>query len=374
MCETQAMAERVRVAYTVMQSWHRVPGGTATSVLSLARALGERDDVDVVGIGPWIGGQPSEPWMPPIPVRRLPGPYQAIYEAWNRGLLPPTLAVGDVDVVHATTVMVPPKGKARGLVATVHDLFPLHTPEQFTHRGVRVMTGAIERARRYADIVCCPSQDTLDDCVGAGFDADRLRLVPWGATEHPVSAGDRRRVRTRYRLDRPFILWVGTIEPRKNLPTLLDAFRKIQPTEFDLVLAGPVGWHEQLEGHIDGIGSKVRQLGFVPTDDLYALYAEAQLLCVPSSREGFGLPALEAMAQGTPVIASSGTAVAEVVGDAGINVDFDETASWADAIESLIADDVERARLGDLAKLRAGEFTWERCAAQMAEVYREAAS
>ena len=111
MCETQAMAERVRVAYTVMQSWHRVPGGTATSVLSLARALGERDDVDVVG-------------CPPIPVRRLPGPYQAIYEAWNRGLLPPTLAVGDVDVVHATTVMVPPKGKARGLVATVHDLFP----------------------------------------------------------------------------------------------------------------------------------------------------------------------------------------------------------------------------------------------------------
>lgn len=100
MCETQAMAERVRVAYTVMQSWHRVPGGTATSVLSLARALGERDDVDVVGIGPWIGGQPSEPWMPPIPVRRLPGPYQAIYEAWNRGLLPPTLAVGDVDVAH----------------------------------------------------------------------------------------------------------------------------------------------------------------------------------------------------------------------------------------------------------------------------------
>jgi glycosyltransferase involved in cell wall biosynthesis len=375
MCETPAMSERTRVAYTVMQCWHRVPGGSATSVLSLAGALADRDDVDLVGIGPWFGGQPPAAWVPPIPVRRLPVPYQLAYEIWNRtSLLSPTLVVPDADVVHATTVTVPAKGRAKGLVVTVHDLFPVLTPEQFTPRGVRIMTGGIEAARKRADIVCCPSQDTLDDCLEAGFDADRLRLVPWGATEHRVTVEDRRTVRDTYRLDRPFILWVGTIEPRKNLPTLLEAFRRLQPTDVDLVLVGPIGWHEQLEGHIEGIGSKVRQLGFVPPAHLPALYAEASLFCFPSIREGFGLPALEAMAQGTPVIASSATAVAEVVGPDGLTVPALDVDAWAGAIGDLLADDAGRDRLAAAGRRRAAGFTWERCAEQMAEIYREAAS
>jgi glycosyltransferase involved in cell wall biosynthesis len=313
--------------------------------------------------------------VPPIPVRRLPVPYQLAYEIWNRtSLLSPTLVVPDADVVHATTVTVPAKGRAKGLVVTVHDLFPVLTPEQFTPRGVRIMTGGIEAARKRADIVCCPSQDTLDDCLEAGFDADRLRLVPWGATEHRVTVEDRRTVRDTYRLDRPFILWVGTIEPRKNLPTLLEAFRRLQPTDVDLVLVGPIGWHEQLEGHIEGIGSKVRQLGFVPPAHLPALYAEASLFCFPSIREGFGLPALEAMAQGTPVIASSATAVAEVVGPDGLTVPALDVDAWAGAIGDLLADDAGRDRLAAAGRRRAAGFTWERCAEQMAEIYREAAS
>lgn len=372
LCQTPAMSPPVRVAYTVMQCWHRVPGGTASSVLSLATALNARDDVDLVGVGPWFGGVPAEPWVPPIPVRRLPAPYQLAYEAWYRSsLLAPTWVVRDADVVHATTVTVPAKGRADGLVVTVHDLFPLTAPEQFTPRGVRIMTGGIRAALARADLVCCPSRDTMEDCVRAGFDPERLRLVPWGATTHPVTVADRRRVRERYRLDRPFVLWVGTIEPRKNLPTLLEAFRRIQPTDDDLVLVGPVGWHEQLEGHIEGIGSKVRQLGFVPAEDLPALYAEARLFCFPSTREGFGLPALEAMAQGTPVIAGSGTAVAEVVGDAGVTVAPLDVDAWAEAMAELLADESGRAALGELARARAAGFTWERCAEQMAQAYHE---
>lgn len=368
------MSERVRVAYTVMQCWHRVPGGTATSVLSLARALRERPDVDLVGIGPWFGGVPSEPWVPPIPVRRLPVPYQLAYEIWYRSrYLSPASVVRDADVVHATTVTVPDRGRAKGLVVTIHDLFPLTAPEQFTARGVRIMRGGVRAALDRADIVCCPSQDTIDDCVRAGFDPDRLRLVPWGATSHVVTEADRRRVRARYRLDRPYLLWVGTIEPRKNLPTLLEAFRRIQPTEVDLVLVGPVGWHEQLEGHIEGVGSRVRQLGFVPAEDLPALYADARLFCFPSTREGFGLPALEAMAQGTPVVAGAGTAVAEVVGPGGVTVDALDVEGWAETIEGLLGDDRARAGLAESALARAAEFTWERCAEQMAAVYHEVA-
>ena len=372
LCQTPAMGEPVRVAYTVMQCWHRVPGGTASSVLSLASALGDRDDVDLVGVGPWFGGVPAAPWVPPMPVRRLPVPYQLAYEAWYRSsLLAPTWVVPDADVVHATTVTVPAKGRARGLVVTVHDLFPLTSPEQFTPRGVRIMTGGIRAAIDRADLVCCPSQDTMDDCLRAGFAAERLRLVPWGATPHPVTDADRRRVRERYRLDRPFVLWVGTIEPRKNLPTLLEAFRRIQPTDVDLVLVGPVGWHEQLEGHIEGIGSKVRQLGFVPAEDLPALYAEARLFCFPSTREGFGLPALEAMAQGTPVIAGAGTAVAEVVGDGGVTIAPLDVEAWAGVLVELLDDEQRRSALGAAALVRSGEFTWERCAEQMAAAYHE---
>lgn len=368
------MSERVRVAYTVMQCWHRVPGGTATSVLSLGEALRRREDVDLVGVGPWFGGVPAAPWVPPMPVRRLPVPYQLAYEVWNRtNLLSPASVVPDTDVVHATTATVPAKGRARGLVVTLHDLFPLITPEEFTPRGVRIMTGGIDAARRRADLVCCPSQDTIDDCVAHGFDPDRLRLVPWGATTHEVTDADRYRVRDRYRLDRPYVLWVGTIEPRKNLPTLLEAMRRLQPSDVELVLVGPIGWHEQLEGHIEGIGSKVRQLGFVPAEDLPALYDGARLFCFPSRREGFGLPALEAMAQGTPVIAGRGTAVAEVVGDGGITVDPLDVDGWAGAIGALLDDDGERERLAGRARIRAAGFTWDRCAEQMAAVYHEAA-
>lgn len=367
------MSDRVRVAYTLMQCWHRVPGGTATSALSLARALRGEPDVDLVGVGPWFGGVPADPWAPPIPWKKLPVPYQLAYDVWSRSdLLAPTWVVRDADVVHATSSAVPPKGSA-SLVVTIHDLFPLSQPEHFTSRGVRIMRAGIERAKRSADVVCCPSTDTLEDCLAAGFDPDRVRLVPWGATRRDVTDDDRRRVRERYRLRGPFVLWVGTIEPRKNLPTLLDAFARIQPTDADLVLVGPVGWHEQLEGHLGGIASKVRQLGFVPDDDLAALYAEAALFCFPSIREGFGLPALEAMAQATPVVASAATAVAEVVGDAGVTVDATDADAWADAIAGLLGDATARAALGDAALARSGEFTWERCAAQTAAVYRELA-
>ena len=365
------MGDPVRVAYTMLQCWHRVPGGTASSILSLADALGDRDDVRLTGVGPWGRSLPAAPWTPNIPVERLPLPYQLLYDVWHHSpFLSPSWFTGTVDVVHATAATVPPRGKVP-LVVTIHDLFPLLAPEQFTPRGVRILTRGVEMARRRADLVCCPSEATLGDCVAAGFPIERLRVVPWGAHRREVTASDRARVRATYSLDRPYVLWVGTIEPRKNLPTLLEAYRRAELFDEELVLVGPIGWHEQLEGHLDGIGDRVRRLGFVPAEDLPALYAEARLFCMPSLREGFGLPALEAMAQGTPVIAAAGSATEEVVGDGGLVVPPTDVAGWAETMRTVLTDEALAERLSHAARRRAATFSWDRSAELMVAAYRE---
>ena len=364
------MPTSLRVAYTLLQCWHRVPGGTAVSILSLAEAIEGRGDVDLIGVGPWGSSLPAAPWTPPIPVERLPLPYQLVYDAWHRFNWPRVqLATGPVDLVHATTTTVPPAGGAP-LVVTVHDLFPLLAPHQFTKRGVRLMTEGIERARR-ADLVLCPSEATADDCLANGFDPERLRVVPWGVNPRQATVAERSFVRERYRLERPYVLWVGTVEPRKNLPTLLDAFRGLGPRDLDLVLVGPRGWNAGLASHLDGIGDRVRRLGFVPASDLPGLYAEASAFCFPSVREGFGLPALEAMVQETPVIVSANTAVSEVVGTGGLTAEALATRQWIDALESLLDDDAFAAQVGGEGRARAGGYTWDRAAGLTVEAYQD---
>ena len=370
------MSGPIRVAYTLMQCWHRVPGGSATAVLSLAETLARRDDVDLVGIGTSAGAAPAEPFVPPIPYRTTRLPYQAVYELWNyTRLASPSRIVHGADVVHATTTMVPSAGKAK-LVVTVHDLFPLRSPEQFTPRGVRLMTRGINKARKRADLVIVPSEDTRRDCLEAGFDAERLRVIPWGTSHRMATFAERAAVRARHRLERPFVLWAGTIEPRKNLPLLIDAYAAMpERNEVDLVLVGPSGWDAELVAKVDALGDAVRRLGFVSSSDLTALYAEADLVAVPSLREGFGLPALEAMAQGTPVLAGAGTAVAEVVGDGGLTLPVaagsDSVEAWADAMGRLLADRGCRDAMGVKAWVRSQGFRWEKCASQHATAYRE---
>lgn len=364
------MNDRIRVAYTLMQLWHRVPGGTATSTLALAKALEATHEVDLIGVAP-AGPLPPAPWTPPIPFRRVHLPYQLIYEAWHRVRRPGIERRTQAEVVHATAATVPPRQSAP-LVVTIHDLFPLQTPEQFTPRRVRILTRGIELARTDADMIICPSDATLQDCLAAGFDAAKLRLVPWGVSAGPVSDDERSRVRARYQLDQPYILWVGTIEPRKNLPTLLDAFRALGPRPEQLVLVGPPGWNESLDDHLVGVGHRIRRLGFVPSSDLAALYAEARLFCFPSLREGFGLPPLEAMARSTPVVVSSGTAMSEVIGGGGLSVVARDVDGWRDAIAAVL-DDADLADQLEAGKTveRAAEFTWERAALRTLDVYRE---
>src|SRR4051794_1496317 len=225
---------------TLEQCWHRVPGGTAVAALELAGALKDRPGIDLVGIAARHSAPPPDPWRPPGPGRPLPGPQAPLYEAWHTIGRP---RVGPADVIHATGVAVPPR--TAPLVVTVHDLSYLVFPEHFSRAGRRFFRGALARTRERADLVLCSSEATLEHCARVGIARGRLRHVPLGVHAPAVLDGEVEDVRARHGLERPYVLWTGTVEPRKNLPRLLEAFSGIGG-DYELVLVGPRGWNEEI--------------------------------------------------------------------------------------------------------------------------------
>jgi len=371
--ETGKPMERCRrVAITLEQCWHAVPGGTARAALGSVAALERWTDLELIGVSAKHRSAPPATWVPTIEVAQLPLPRLALYEAWHRLRWPSVeRATGVVDVIHATGMAMPPA--TAPIVVTVHDLAFLRDPTQFTRRGVSFFHRAIDLAKRDARIVICPSQATIDDCMTNGFDARRLRLVPWGIDVQPVSQSDRSGVRARLGITGRFILWAGTIEPRKNLPVLLSAFEGLRESDVTLVLAGPEGWNEHIDEQVTRLGSRVQRVGFVDPSSLAALQAEAEIFCFPSRQEGFGLPVLEAMGQGTAVITSAGTSTEEVIGDCGIVIEPGNVDELRAAIHRLLDDDQERERFGRAGLERASTlFTWEKTAQALQAVYDEA--
>jgi glycosyltransferase involved in cell wall biosynthesis len=213
----------------------------------------------------------------------------------------------------------------------------------------------------------------LADCERAGFPSERLRLVPLGVEARPVVQEEVERVLIRYGIQRPYLLWVGTIEPRKNLPGLLQAYARLSDG-LELVLVGPEGWNEDLTALTKRFGVQVNALGFVPHEELPPLYAGATGLCFPSLSEGFGFPVLEAMAQGTPVVTSAGTSTEELAGGAAILVDPRDPAAIADGLERLLDNPGLADELAHAGRARAAEFTWRRTAELVEAAYRELAA
>jgi glycosyltransferase involved in cell wall biosynthesis len=168
-------------------------------------------------------------------------------------------------------------------------------------------------------------------------------------------------------------VFTGTVEPRKNLRRLVKAFARLPRHDVDLVLVGPAGWNESLEADLATLEERVHVLGFVERPELEALLAGADVFCLPSLKEGFGLPVLEAMSQGTPVVTSKGTSTAEVAGAAALLVDPLDESAIAAAIEQLLDDRALAERLADAGRARASTYTWERTAAAAMAVYAEAA-
>lgn len=212
----------------------------------------------------------------------------------------------------------------------------------------------------------------MEDCVLAGFDVDRLRLVPLGVRGVPRTLEEVSHARAKHGLARPYVLFTGTVEPRKNLRRLLRAFAQLPRRDVDLVLVGPAGWKESLEAELAPLEGRVHVLGFVEREELEALLAGADVFCLPSLKEGFGLPVLEAMRQGVPVVTSKDTSTAEVAGDAGLLVDPLDEAAIAAAIEELLEDRALAEGLAAAGQARAATYTWERTAAAAMAVYAEA--
>jgi glycosyltransferase involved in cell wall biosynthesis len=358
------MMVRVRVAFTMEQCWHKVPGGTASSTIRLAEAMDSQTDIFLIGVAGRHRHLPEDPWTPPIPIAHLPLASPWLYETWLRFDRPHVeRATGRVDVAHATT-MIPCPSDAP-LVVTIHDLAFLHDPSHFTRHGARVFRDSLAVVLRRADLVLCCSQTTMDDCLAYGFGDDRLRLVPWGVDPDRAGTADVARVRADYGLPDAFVLFVGTLEPRKNLPMLLEAMEQLDE-QMPLVVCGPEGWGEQP----DAAGVDVRFLGFVPQDDLAAIYAACHVFCYPSMREGFGLPVLEAMAQGAPVVTSVGTATEETAGSAAVLVDPNDATDIARGIAEAGR---RRNELSAKGLARVQRRTWARTAELTAQAYRELA-
>ena len=364
----------VRVAMTMTQCWHRVPGGTATSIVELARALCDRDDVELVAVG--ARGAPSHDVAPPhgVATVSLPLGVRLLYDAWDRTGMPtiePAAAavLGEVDLVHLTVPMGPPRSSVP-LVATVHDLFPLSRPEWFTRRGVRLMAPALERIRDRADAVIVPSAAVARDCVVHGFSEDRLHVVPWGS--RPVELDERGAAAARRRLSitGDYVLFVGTVEPRKGLAVLADALARLGRPDLTLVIVGPSGWGPDTDAALAAVPGPVRRLGFLPADDLTAVRAGASVCAVPSWAEGFGLPALEALAAGAPLVTSAGTALEEVAAGAALLVPPGRSDLLADALRRILDESALARRLAEAGPARAAELTWDAAAAAVADVYR----
>jgi glycosyltransferase involved in cell wall biosynthesis len=266
---------------------------------------------------------------------------------------------GAFDLVHGLDASLPISGQAPAVV-TVHDLAVFDVPWAFSRRRATGKRMQLRHALRRADAVIADSSFTAER-IHNRFGREAA-VIPLAAPRDCAPAAPERieDVRERYELPDQFVLHVGTIDPRKNLRSLSDACNK---AEVVLVLAGAT----ELTGAPD---IRARLLGYVPRPDLLALYGAATLVAYPSHYEGFGLPPLEAMACGAPVVATRVASLPELLGDAALFVDIDDVDGLARTIRDLMHDDTRRARLAAAGPARAASFTWERTARETADIYR----
>ncbi|MBU4336284.1 MAG: glycosyltransferase family 4 protein [Actinobacteria bacterium] len=366
--------EPLTVALTVEQCWQPVPGGSGTYVRELTTALAGRDDVRVIGLAARHAEQGLPGGRLAVPVRSSGLPRIGLYEAWSRLRRPSAEHIcGPVDVVHASTWALP--GHGAPLVATVHDLAFLREPAHFTARGNRFFRRALDLVVAEAAAVVVPSRATADDLVRYGLDEARVHVVPHGVRAGAVAVGEVEGWRSRNGIGERYVLWCGTLEPRKNLPRLVRAFvqARAQGMDAELVLAGPQGWGAAS----DDVGRALRALpdgvvhltGRLDDHELQVAYHGATAFAFPSLWEGFGMPVLEAMAHGVPVLTSVGTSMAEFAEGAGELADPLDVDALATGLLAVTGDDrPDRAAVA----AQAGRFTWEQSAAAHVRAYRAA--
>jgi glycosyltransferase involved in cell wall biosynthesis len=290
-----------------------------------------------------LDGVPVERRVPAVPAAH------AVRTAWSRiGTLPVERVVGPLDVFHFGDWMYPPQRS--GLRSTmVHDLVPLHF-RQWVHRTTERMHGAKYRhAARSCDVVIVNSEFTARDVAETlGVPRERIHVAYPGVDASFSPDGDR------LDLGRPYALTVATLEPRKNLGTLVDAYRRLDSGGLSLAVAGAAGWGEQPALDLPG----VVRLGYTRPDELPGLYRGASVFVFPSRFEGFGMPVLEAMACGVPCVVSAHPSLDEVCGEAAVRVDPEDPEAIARGIGDALA---RRDELVPSGLAHARRFTWRGC-------------
>jgi glycosyltransferase involved in cell wall biosynthesis len=250
-------------------------------------------------------------------------------------------------------------------VITVHDLAIYRNSGWFPGRQPLSTRYVVPRSVLRADVVIAVSENTAQDVVDVfGIPRSKIEVVPHGvaASFAPMSAEDLAAARARLKLPERFILFVGTIEPRKNLETLLEAWAMMRDRP-DLVVVGAWGWlYEPIRERMERMGPRLHHVGGLDPADLPAVYNLARVLAHPAWYEGFGLPPLEAMACGTPVVVSDRSSLPEVVDGAGLVVPADEPDAWRKALERVVGDTDLAADLKRRGILRAAQFSWRRAA------------
>lgn len=329
--------------------------GTARASRSLVKALSARDDLRVVTVG---GG---DLLARGTARKRLATAHQDFL--WYPLLGRRRAAAAGADVYHCPTPRAPFTRGRPPLVVTVHDLVPVLFPETMTTWSRLYGRATMRGVLRSADLIVTPSNDTANDLTSLlGVNPDRIRVV-WNGVDDIFFSPQREATNH----NDPYVLFVGTPEPRKNLSRLIEAMGELRDRGYPhrLVVAGGGGW-----GDVQLQAEKVELAGRVSDEKLVSLYARAACLALPSLHEGFGLPAAEAMAVGTPVVAGARGALPEIVGNAGILVDPYDVNAIAAGIERAIADPAPLIAAG---RVRAPQFSWVKAAESMASIYHELA-
>jgi glycosyltransferase involved in cell wall biosynthesis len=365
----------IRVAVDATAVPARLTGAGVYAARLLA-GLAARNDLELEAFcAPGSAAALAAPGLVPRPVR-LAGAGRPARIAWTQLLAGRAARRARADLLHGLHYELP-VAAGPPQVVTVHDLTLLTHPEWHQAGKVRYFGWAIPRAVAAATRVLCVSATTAADLAERlGVPADRVDVTPLGTDLRPAPPERVAELRRRLGLDGPYLLGLGTVEPRKDLPTLVRAFAALAgELPHRLVLAGLAGWDGgELAAAVaaSGVADRILVPGYVPEADKAALLTGADVFAYPSRYEGFGLPVLEAMACATPVVTTTGGSLPEVAGDAAILIEPGDSHALAAAVAKLAGDPAARQDAAARARARAAAFTWDRCAALTAAAYRRA--
>jgi glycosyltransferase involved in cell wall biosynthesis len=365
------------VALHVDQLSFPAPGGIGTYLRNLVPALGRQDpSLEIVPFrSRFEGDPPDEPALAHLPLEELNGSIRSLYPRWAltaRPWLPER--VRRLDLVHATNpAAVPPAAPGQRLVVTVHDLAFLVLPGTFPRAWRWLYRVGLRAAVRRADAIVTPSRSTAEDLLSrTRVDPEKVFVTPLAASLS-LGVDDPDAVLARLKVPPPYLLFVGTLEPRKNLLRLVRAYRRVAQDGIPhaLVLAGPLGWQgDRLLREIALRGpGEIVLTGPLSDDELDALYRGADAFVYPSLYEGFGLPVVEAMSRGLPSVVSTSSSLPEVAGDAALAVNPRSVRELASAIATIATDVAMAERLAAKARARAERFSWDETARRTLEMY-----